>query len=133
MEKANEIKYLKMLKGDTYFADTFSNETIDRMCENIKNDFPILLGTEFEEKQRQKVDGLNAKIKTLSDQLAAKDEGWEKHIEEFGRNIVERMDDSDLVYAEVVKEFGLDFIIKAKHAKGIALNEDEINYLVSKI
>lgn len=40
MEKANEIKYLKMLKGDTYFADTFSNETIDRMCENIKTTSP---------------------------------------------------------------------------------------------
>lgn len=51
MEKTKEIELLKQLKGDTYFADTFSAATIDKMCDNIKNDFPILLNSEYATKQ----------------------------------------------------------------------------------
>lgn len=44
MEKVKEIKLLQSLKGDTYFAQLFSDQQIDAMCENIKNDHPIELG-----------------------------------------------------------------------------------------
>lgn len=44
MEKVKEIELLQSLKGDTYFAQLFSDKQIDAMCENIKNDYPIELG-----------------------------------------------------------------------------------------
>jgi hypothetical protein len=44
MTRADEIKALQSLKGDTYFAHLFSDAQIDAMCENIKNDFPIEMG-----------------------------------------------------------------------------------------
>ena len=44
MEKVKEIELLQSLKGDTYFAQLFSDQQIDAMCENIKKDYPIELG-----------------------------------------------------------------------------------------
>lgn len=44
MTRADEIKALQSLKGDTYFAHLFGDSQIDAMCENIKNDFPIEMG-----------------------------------------------------------------------------------------
>ena len=44
MEKVKEIELLQSLKGDTYFAQLFSDQQIDAMCENIRNDYPIELG-----------------------------------------------------------------------------------------
>lgn len=44
MEKVKEIELLQSLKGDTYFAQLFSDQQIDTMCENIKKDYPIELG-----------------------------------------------------------------------------------------
>ena len=40
MTKQEEIKVLQSLKSDTYFAQKFGAD-IDKMCENIKNDFAI--------------------------------------------------------------------------------------------
>lgn len=52
MTRAEEIKALQSLKGDTYFAHLFSDAQIDAMCENIKNDFPIETGIAlFEESE----------------------------------------------------------------------------------
>jgi hypothetical protein len=44
MEKIKEIELLQSLKGDTYFAQLFSDEQIDAMCLNIRNDYPIECG-----------------------------------------------------------------------------------------
>lgn len=41
MDKQQEIKILQSLKGGTYFNQFFSSDDIDKMCENIRNDFPI--------------------------------------------------------------------------------------------
>lgn len=47
MEKVKEIELLQSLKGDTYFAQLFSGQQIDAMCENIKNDYPIEYGLDI--------------------------------------------------------------------------------------
>lgn len=56
-----------------------------------------------------------------------------RHIEELGGNIVENIEFSDDLYKIIEEEFGIDFIIKTKHDRGIELAEEEIDYLVSKI
>ena len=53
MTSEQEIATLQSLKGDTYFGQIFDNETIDRMCENIKNDFGIECGVELLEKSKR--------------------------------------------------------------------------------
>lgn len=53
MTREQEIATLQSLKGDTYFGQIFDNETIDRMCENIKNDFSIECGVELLEKSKR--------------------------------------------------------------------------------
>ena len=50
MTREEEIKTLQSLKGNTYFGQIFDNDTIDQMCENIKNDFGIECGVELLEK-----------------------------------------------------------------------------------
>lgn len=44
--KEQEKKILRQLvEADTYFATSFTKETVEQMCENIDNDLPILMGT----------------------------------------------------------------------------------------
>ena len=50
MTREEEVKTLQSLKGNTYFGQIFDNDTIDQMCENIKNDFGIECGVELLEK-----------------------------------------------------------------------------------
>lgn len=53
MTREEEIKTLQSLKGNTYFGQIFDNDTIDQMCENIKNDFGIECGVELLEKSKR--------------------------------------------------------------------------------
>ena len=62
MDKETEIKTLQSLKGDTYFAQFFKSCDIDQMCENIKNDFPIELNCQFDQKASQ-LERINADLK----------------------------------------------------------------------
>ena len=43
MTKDAEIKLLQSLKNDTYFAQAFTPDEIDLMCQNIKSDMYLLL------------------------------------------------------------------------------------------
>ena len=145
MEKQTEIKTLQSLKGDTYFADTFSASTIDKMCENITNDFPILLNTEYEAKQNKKVEMLEKQVHDLKQQLEDQKADYEgqldkmnstaiQHMNEFGEKIVSFMGDVNGPFYDVVEEeFGIAFIIKAKHKNNIPLTEEEIDYLVKNL
>lgn len=53
MTREEEIKTLQSLKGNTYFGQVFDNDAIDKMCENIKNDFGIECGVELLEKSKR--------------------------------------------------------------------------------
>lgn len=54
-------------------------------------------------------------------------------MEEFAKKMILCQYNADEVRNIIEEEFGLPFIIKEKRAAHIALNEDEIDYLVSKL
>lgn len=123
MRKQEEIQVLQSLKGDTYFAQKFGSD-IDQMCENIKNDFPIEMGCMF-------MTETEALKKTLAETKKVADEKLLAFAQEIILNICNY--DDDEVYKTVKSYIGIEAVIKYKHSQNIELNEEEIDYLVSKI
>lgn len=122
MTKLEEIKILQSLKGDTIFAQEFGQD-IDKMCENIKNDYPIELGCLFA-----------AKSEALQEQLKAQQAASKDRLLSFAHDIIYNMDDCDDELYDTVKGYiGIDEIIKFKHSQKMELNEKEIDYLVKKL
>lgn len=68
MTRQEEIDALQSLKGDTYFAQVFKPDTIDAMCRNIENDFPIDCGVNMFD-NCQSVIKARSEAKTLKGQL----------------------------------------------------------------
>ncbi len=64
MTKEQEILHLKALKGSTYFSDAITDEGIDQMISNVRNDFNIFTGMEFF-KQKNVGYGQNKKFKSF--------------------------------------------------------------------
>lgn len=122
MDRKQEIEVLQSLKGDTYFAQFFGGLDIDLMCENIKNDFPIELGCQFNQKAAQ------IEKERRDQQL--------KNIERID-NLVRAMIDScqgdmnDQMYESLVNEVGKLFIIKYKRHQGYPLTDKEIDYMIA--
>lgn len=111
MNKFDEIKTLKSLKGDTYFNQYFSDKDIDQMCQNIEQDIAIEVGCSFAEKA-------DAVRKDYSNRIVSMAEA-----------IIEANPNKEVT--EVLnKDMGIDWVIKTKHKKGIKLSDDEIDYLV---
>ena len=123
MRKQEEIQVLQSLKGDTYFAQKFGSD-IDQMCENIKNDFPIEMGCVF-------MTETEALKKTLAQTKKKADEELLAFAQEIILNICNY--DDDEVYKTVKSYIGIEAVIKYKHSQSIELNEEEIDYLISKI
>lgn len=122
MTKLEEIKILQSLKGDTYFAQVFGSD-IDKMCENIKNDYPIERGCQFA-----------AKSEALQELLKAQQAASKDRLLSFAHDIIYNMDDCDDELYDTVKGYiGIDEIIKFKHSQKMELNEKEIDYLVKKL
>jgi len=109
MTKEQEIGTLKALKGDTYFAEYFC-EDIDKMCENIKNDYPIELDCTFTENCRK----LFEKVKVLAEKMA-------------GEDILD--DDTSETYGQLAAIIGTKGIIKAKMDAGVELTQSEVQWL----
>ena len=121
MERKKEIEVLQSLKGDTYFNQFFSSQDIDQMCENIKNDFCIELGCQFnkkaeilEKEKREQLHRMNDKIENLVRAMIDSCEG----------------EMNEEMYESLVHEVGKLFIIKYKHQKGYMLTDNEIVYLI---
>lgn len=123
MRKQEEIQVLQSLKCDTYFAQKFGSD-IDQMCENIKNDFPIEMGCMF-------MTETEALKKALAQTKKKADEELLAFAQEIILNIC-NYDDTE-VYKTVKSYIGIEAVIKYKHSQNIELNEEEIDYLVSKI
>ncbi len=122
MTKLEEIKILQSLKGDTYFAQEFGSD-IDKMCENIKNDYPIELGCQYA-----------AKSEVLQEQLKAQQAASKDRLLSFAHDIIYNMDDCDDELYDTVKGYvGIDEIIKFKHSQNMELNDKEIDYLVKML
>ena len=64
MNRQEEINVLQSLKEDTYFAQIFKPDTIDAMCRNIENDFPLDCGIELFENCQSVIRTRN-EVKTL--------------------------------------------------------------------
>lgn len=125
MDKETEIKTLQSLKGDTYFAQFFNSHDIDQMCKNIKNDFPIEMACQFNQKASQL-----EKINT--DQQKA----YNNIMRDFGMKFIDAIAqgcDYNDVYNLVQEQLGIEAIIKYKHKEGMRLSDKEIEYLVSKL
>lgn len=122
MTKEQEIRTLLSLKEDTYFAQKFGKD-IDVMCQNISDDFPIETGCVFMMKE-------DALQKALEIQ---KKESEEK-IETFAHELLSLTTCNAYEVNEVVEKYiGKDEVIKFKHANGIQLSNDDLDYLVSKL
>lgn len=120
MDKQTEIKTLKSLKCDTYFA-AFFGEDIDQMCQNISNDFPLELGCTFSKKAVLE--------KKLHEEQKAHDQDMLDFVEDL--LLTEAANGNPLYIA--TKKIGMDNTIKIKRKNNIALSEEEIDYLVSKL
>lgn len=126
MTKEEEIKHLVALMGkgcgDTYFNQFFSICDIERMIQNIKDDFAIEMGCSFVKKAE-------VLEKKLHEEQKAHDQDMIDFVEEM--LITESQGGNSLNVA--MKKIGMDNTIKIKYKNEIALSEEEIDYLVSKI
>ena len=125
MTKQEEIEVLQSLKGDTYFAQKFGTD-IDKMYENIENDFAIECGCTFS----RETEVLRKEIESVK--TVAKD-----MITIFAHNIIVALDkgpDTDAMAYQAVEEvIGIKEIIKFKHSQNIELSDSEIKYLVERL
>lgn len=126
MTKEEEIKHLVALMGkgcgDTYFNQFFSICDIERMIQNIKDDFSIEMGCSFVKKAE-------VLEKKLHEEQKAHGQDMLDFVEEM--LITESQGGNSLNVA--MKKIGMDNTIKIKYKNDIPLSEEEIDYLVSKL
>ena len=126
MTKEEEIKHLVALMGkgcgDTYFNQFFSICDIERMIQNIKDDFAIEMGCSFVKKAE-------VLEKKLHEEQKAHDQDMLDFVEVM--LITEAQGGNSLNVA--MKKIGMANTIKIKYKNEIALSEEEIDYLVSKL
>ena len=126
MTKEEEIKHLVALMGkgcgDTYFNHFFSICDIEKMIQNIKDDFAIEMGCSFVKKSE-------VLEKKLYEEQKAHYQDMLDFVEEM--LITEAQGGNSLNVA--IKKIGMDNTIKIKYKNEISLSEEEIDYLVSKI
>ena len=126
MTKEEEIKHLVALMGkgcgDTYFNQFFSICDIERMIQNIKDDFAIEMGCSFVKKSE-------VLEKKLYEEQKAHYQDMLDFVEEM--LITEAQGSNSLNVA--MKKIGMDNIIKIKYKNDIPLSEEESDYLVSKL
>jgi hypothetical protein len=122
--KQVEIKDIKALvEMDGYFADAFG-EDLEKMIENINNDYALEAGT--------KLDRTITKLKENERELK------QIHANEISGicgdllYIYAKTGDEQL-YDIVLDKLGQKGVILKKRTMGIALNEKEIDYLISNI
>lgn len=132
MEKVKEIELLKSLKSDSYLVDEFGAETIDQMCQNILNDFPVMLGTTYMKSIEDKEAALNKNVAKLESDIEDLAADYQNQKREFAEQVLVAHHKGNLE-AVIEQEFGYAFIIKTKRANGIALTEDEIDWMVNKL
>lgn len=121
MDKQTEIKTLKSLKCDTYFA-AFFGEDIDQMCLNISNDFPLELGCNF-----------SKKAEVLEKKLHKEQKAHDQDMLDFVETLLVTEANGGNSLRVAREKIGMDNTIKIKRKNKIVLSEEEIDYLVSKL
>ena len=122
--KEKEIEALKKLVDmGGYFAEYFGGD-LEKMCENIRNDFPIELGTEFngsverlEQRHRETVQKHADEILDLCDTLLC------VHAETGNARLYER----------AVEKLGKNGAIARKHTIGLEITRKEVDHLITQI
>lgn len=109
-------------RGDTYFNQFFSSTDIEQMIQNIHDDFAIEMGCSFTKKAEELE-------KKLHEEQKAHDQDMLDFVEDM--LITEAQGGNSLNVA--MKKIGMDNTIKIKRKNKIALSEEEIDYLVSKL
>ena len=126
MTKQEEIKHLMALmgdkRGDTYFNQFFSKDDIEQMMENIKDDFAIEMGCSFTEKAKE-----------LEKKLHEEQKAHDQDMLDFVENLLVTEAQGGNSLNVAMKKIGMDNTIKIKRKNKIALSEEEIDYLVSKL
>ena len=108
MSKDEEIAMLQKLaetNQSSYFVDTFGIETTEKMVQNIKNDHPILLGTDFYKLSKKNVFTIK---KTLHSAI--------KHLEN-AIELLEKAPDADSAYIIQLKEEYANLVFAENHLK----------------
>lgn len=133
MTKQEEVHALQSLKGDTYFAQVFGQD-IDQMCENVKNDFGIMLNTTY----ALHLESLEKALKAAKESMAEAQAQYEKNYEELCRRQDERIKQLFLMFFgksetqryEIVEElFGRVFALRCKYEENSELYPEEMEEL----
>ena len=135
MKRDDEIIILQSLKGDTYFNQFFKDEDIDRMCQNIRNDFGIECGCKFQEDVEILKKQMKETVKKFEAEINRREIAFTAWKECFAGRIIEAAGENidAKVYDRIEEEFGIAFIIKTKRNLGITLTNSEIDYMISKL
>lgn len=136
LSKQEEINLLeKLVNGNGYFAEYFGRD-LDQMVSNIRNDFPIDMGTsiekmEIEVRDLKEVNSLfEDKIRILRDQVAMLDGINDSH------STVRLKIRDEAVKAgclEVMTFFEIGEVIEAKLKLGMGLTEEEVKHVISRL
>jgi hypothetical protein len=121
--KAEEIKALRALvKMDGYFAEYFK-PSLEKMCENIKKDYPIELDTEF----NRKAEDLQVEIEKL------KGEQENDTIEVCCVLLrAHQLGGNEELYNYAVGKMGRKRVISYRHNLGLYLSKEEIDFLINE-
>lgn len=122
--KEQEIKALtKLVEMNGYFADYFKKD-LDVMVDNIKKDFPIELGANFnltreqqEQRERELKKDFYKEIIDLCDTLLC----------------VNAETGNERAYERAVQKLGRRSVISRKRQLGLDITGEEIDYLISKL
>lgn len=126
MDKETEIKHLRALgNGDTYFAQFFKSADIEQMAQNIKNDFPIEYGCQF----NAKADSLKNSLKELGDKVAQ--EKFDTAVEIFRTYPDGDLPERLLCVVQSLLNSRLR-VIEAKVAADVCPTREEVAYLIQE-
>lgn len=140
LDKATEIELIqKLANGGGYFAEYFKKSSADRMCENIKNDFPIEHMTDMSRAKERigqlenLVQGYEAKVDDITDvieRLTVENHGLNEKLSQVLHNMVSNEDME--VISDPYQHFYFPEIVKAKRELGVNLTLGELNQLFEK-
>lgn len=131
MTREEEIKTLQSLKGNTYFGQIFDNDTIDRMCDNIKNDFGIECGVELLEKSKR-VDKAESDKRRLMHENRDLQDVKDKLMHVIFEGIYANAG-CDYIEKQLELIIGKKDVIVYKLKYGVGLNDKECEFVIDKL